>query len=45
MEKLKAAVEYATYEEYCTPQRAIGLGVIPRDLFDALKAQEEAINA
>ena len=45
MGHLKEAVEYETYEEYCAPRREIGLGVIPRDLFDALKAQEEAINA
>ena len=42
MEKLKAAVEYTTYEEYCAPRRAIGLSVIPQNLFNALKAQEEA---
>jgi len=45
MEKLKAAVEYATYEEYCAPRRELGLGVIPRDLFNAIKIQEEIINA
>lgn len=42
MKKLKEAVEYATYEEYCAPRREIGLSVIPQDLFNALKAQEEA---
>ena len=34
---LKAAVEYATYEEYCAPRRALGLGVIPESLFNAIK--------
>lgn len=37
MSELKAAVEYATYEDYCAPRRVLGLGVIPRSLFDALK--------
>jgi hypothetical protein len=36
---LKEAVEYATYEEYCTPRRVKGLSVIPQTLFDSLKAE------
>lgn len=40
MSNLKEAVEYATYEDYCAPRRALGLGVIPRSLFDALKEAE-----
>ena len=39
MGHLKEAIEYETYEEYCAPRREIGLGVIPKSLFDAIKAQ------
>lgn len=38
MGHLKAAEEYATYEDYCKPRRELGLGVIPLSLFKALKA-------
>jgi len=41
MGHLKEAVEYETYEEYCAPRREIGLGVIPRELFDAIKKDAE----
>ena len=37
MDFLKEAVEYETYEDYCAPRRTVGLGVIPKSLFDALK--------
>ena len=43
MTQLKEAVEYATYEEYCAPRRERGLGVIPQDLFNAIKIQEKNI--
>ena len=42
MRNLKEAIEYETYEEYCAPRRALGLGVIPESLFNALK--EDAAN-
>ena len=44
MSKLKEAVAYKTYEDYCAPRRELGLAVIPKDLFDALKKQEEELN-
>jgi hypothetical protein len=37
MGHLKEAIYYNTYEEYCAPRRALGLGVIPESLFNALK--------
>jgi len=42
-EMLKEVVEYATYEDYCAPRRAIGLGVIPKSLFDAIIAEEAVL--
>lgn len=41
MSHLKEAAAYETYAEYCAPRREIGLGVIPKRLFDALKEQEK----
>lgn len=41
MSHLKEAIEYATYEEYCAPRRALGLGVIPESLYNALIEQEK----
>ncbi len=41
MADLKEATEYATYEEYCAPRRALRLGVIPESLYNALIKQEK----
>lgn len=43
MGKLKEAVEYETYAEYCAPRRELGLGVIPESLYNALVEQEEEL--
>ncbi len=42
MNNLKEVIYYETYEDYCAPRREIGLGVIPKELFDAIKEDYNA---
>lgn len=35
---MDCAEKYSTYKEYCASRFAVGLGVIPESLYNALKA-------
>ena len=43
MNNLREVIYYETYEDYCAPRREIGLGVIPKELFDAIEEEMETI--
>jgi hypothetical protein len=37
LSELKTIPEYETYEDYVDPRVAMGLGVVPKDLFESIK--------
>ena len=38
LSELKTITEYETYEDYVNPRVAMGLGVVPKDFFESIKA-------
>jgi len=37
LSELKRIPEYETYEDYVDPRVAMGLGVVPKDMFESIK--------